>query len=211
MATSLSFSQASRLNNEGVMALAYGDHVTALHNLTQSIQQMKHLALHQNDSSVSTQTNALHLSAKQDFQTMEISLCRSHSPTAFFNQAILLPQNSNETRERSQVLSACVIFNLGLTHQYVGDNVKAERLYGLASKLLSNCSLSRLGLFVKMATVHNLVQIHLTNDDGDLVQQVLEDMAGLLHQNARLMDEPQIQELLIGSLLLQKPRLAPAA
>jgi hypothetical protein len=211
------FQEAAHLNNEGVTSLLEGDQVTAISSMSKAIQLMI-TALSKTDAS-KLQCNSA-TARIQSTSTVEIPITES-ADTIVFNQAVRIPADFDDLNHFDMnIYTASVIFNLALAHHFkasYGDAVcmsKAEKLYCIVLKLLDEKTLRvHTALLVKLACINNLSQIRYAKGDYENAREGLNDVSGFMRESSNqvMFEEREIQVLLMNVLLLEAPKVAPAA
>ena len=240
------FQQAVNYNNYGIHALVEGDHKIAVHAMTTSMEYMK-LALlacpEAEPSLYGYQRNSL------STRTMVVPSMESSVDTAvLFNRLIHIPNIPDGyilTPIDLNVYTSATIYNLALAYQSLKDHgsahqvssyeKKAEKLYGLAIKLLEEDTLSSIhtisqhtALVVKLGCINNLSHIRYSNGEYENLPSSspgsineISKCLGMMqyqqhqyHQGSTMMmfdEEPEILGLLMNIILLKPPSVAPAA
>jgi hypothetical protein len=222
------FSEAARLNNQGITALMEGgEDSIALDSLTKSIKMMKREL---SKSGTYLKNKALKSAHYDSSDSCELSTIEwPESPGTqepyIFSKAFTIPEivDVNEL-DVVHFYSAFVVFNLALAHHRKGKRgadaayiVKAKALYSIVLKLFDNNSLSRTVILVKLAAINNMSQIcfdlglydELACEGLGHISSFMRSSSGTSNQS--VFDEPEVQSLLINVLLLKAPYVAPAA
>ena len=236
--TSISFAQALYLNNEGVDALQRGHKYEAIDLMNHSIKMIrKELSSPSQVASPKTVSLAESLLPKVplDVDIVEIP-CTFTSPeaetTAVFKRALKLsPFLPTFLDDQSvSLMAAVVIFNLALAHHVqqqgptgflIDQNISSEKavaLYEMALKLIENevafsLQTERVAMFVNLASMNNLLHLHVSYGSHGLVRTTLNRLSFFLRKyNTCLhLTEIELQEILLNMFFLQSSSKAAAA
>jgi len=206
------FYQAAEQNTQGVHALVNGDATTAIQAMSESIKGLK-ISLASSPASPEAcdeESSGLKVSA------VKIPLLENE----LFSQAMVF--SSVEATHGKSELNACaasVIFNLSLAYHIRSLRTnnsalshKAEKLYGMVIRLLdvSPCR-SKQDILIRLGTINNLIQMRLqSNRSYEDIQKHAQSLTSCVH-SLDFLQEPQIQDLLVHVLLVQRPVVAVAA
>ena len=241
--------EAQQLNNQGVKALERGDDESALTSLAKAIRILKQQiasAPNPEDDAVDEDSKKMSFASSAQHSTVMLPEMGEQHQSFIFNEALNLsrPPGSQYDEELTEhdvhVYTGVVIFNLALAHHRRGKDgqvatgrggclTKADKLYGMALKVLAHDFTNSVSVLVKLASINNMAEIRFEMGDNDSARTGLQLLSKLLQQcsdstlsnstrsmsssiaDSPMFQEPQIQGLLMNVLLLRAPKVAPAA
>jgi hypothetical protein len=166
-------------------------------------------------SSRNTDTPPVHLPGFQ---------AEGDASSVLFTRAVVIPEvrrNGNEEQD-IHIYTAAVIFNMALVYHRQGKRSdttvcmkKAEKLYSMLLQILNNdMSTKRVALTTRLAAINNLSQVRFERGEYELARtEGLRYLSAFMHDcgNQPMLEEPEIQSLILNILLLDAPKIAPAA
>lgn len=213
------FQEAARLNNDGVTALIEGDEATSIDVLMSTVKMMKQYIASSDQTFSLASGSGNSPDCFESFSFVEIP-SKMNDGHFFFHQAIKMPCDEEIFSPLDvYVFSAAVIFNLALSHHIQGaENIKArkkaEKLYATIMNVLDDRVVHmQSALLLKLSCINNMAHIRLENGEFDQIQDALvgELEALVKSTDKHLLEGPEVQELLMSVLLLEKPKFAAAA
>ena len=244
--------QAQKLNNEGVEAMKRGDEAVAVTSLAKAIKLLKQNVASSStptnnsnpasddDDENDTKKTSSCLSQAQHY-TVALPEMGDEQQSFIFNEAIIVStpspyddEDEEVSEEHVHVYTGIVIFNLALAHHRkakssqittgrCGCLTKADKLYGMALKILGHDFSNTISVLVKLASINNMAVIRFEMGDSERAKSGLQHLSKMLQQcsdltpnmscatDSPMFQEPQIKGLLMNVLLLRAPRVAPAA
>lgn len=214
---------AIQLNNESVVLLCAGEDEKAITTLTKSLALVRQQISGQAGCHWPTEKHPDYCMSTMPAIPARMPLAQLRDANYFiYNQCMTIPNSHQRSARNIPIYSACIVLNLALSYHrlttrgYSWCAEKAEKMYGMAIRLLSGplTASNETALSMRMVALNNLAQIH--NDQCRFLEtkndiQELSAMINTVVSYGEFFTSCDLHSFVLNIMLWGPPRMAAAA